>query len=420
MINYFSYQYSAPRGDLPFSVYSEVSAAPWNHKHRLLHVGLKGKAIDNHDVPARNLVFLLDVSGSMASMDKLPLLKRGLSLLARQLRPQDTVAMVVYAGASGLVLEPTSGEHQGDILAALDNLHAGGSTNGASGIQLAYHVAQENFIKNGINRVILATDGDFNVGVTSHGELVRLIEEKRKSGVFLTVLGFGQGNIKDSTMESLADKGDGNYAYIDSIEEARKVLVREAGSTLVTIAKDVKLQIEFNPTLVKSYRLIGYENRILAARDFNDDTKDAGEIGAGHTVTALYEIVMQDTQSEHGTPEVDPLKYQEERQLSNAAGSGELLTVKIRYKRPDAKSSKKITHAVYDSGLQLDQSSDNFRFSAAVAGFGMVLRDSKHKGNASIASMKELASSALDNDAHGDRRELLKLMDSAQRLGLGS
>ena len=290
-VNYFSYDYPEPRGDAPFSIHSEVSVCPWNPDHRLVRLGIKGKTIAADKVPARNLVFLIDVSGSMQPENKLPLLKRGLAMLVRTLREQDHVAMVVYAGATGLVLPPTSGADQGRILAALEQLESGGSTNGGDGIRLAYAVAQRHFRKDAINRVILATDGDFNVGTTSHGDLTRLIEEKRQSGVFLTVLGFGEGNLKDSTMETLADKGNGNYAYIDSIAEARKVLVHEAGATLVTIAKDVKLQVEFNPARVSSYKLIGYENRLLAKEDFNDDRKDAGEIGAGHTVTALYEIV---------------------------------------------------------------------------------------------------------------------------------
>ncbi len=417
LVNYFRYDYPEPRGATPFSVYTEVASAPWSPRHRLVHIGLKGRSIEAADVPARNLVFLLDVSGSMRAPDKLPLLKRGMALLARQLREQDRLTIVAYAGASGLVLPPTSGAHQGEILAALDRLQSGGSTNGGAGIQLAYGMAQQEFIRGGINRVILATDGDFNVGVTGNGELTRLIEERRKSGVFLTVLGFGRGNLKDSTMETLADKGNGNYAYIDSIQEARKVLVREAGSTLVTIAKDVKLQIEWNPKLVASYRLIGYENRMLAARDFNDDKKDAGEIGAGHTVTALYEVVLRG--ADNGRPEVDPLKYQADRALTGAAESGEMMTVKIRYKQPDGKTSKLLSKPVVDAGQGLDRSSRDFRFSAAVAGFGMLLRGSEHGGDASIELVRDLARDAIGRDEHGDRRELLQLMDAAARMGVG-
>jgi Ca-activated chloride channel family protein len=291
LVNYFDYDYPEPQANEPFGIYAEVSDCPWNAEHRLVHLGIQARHIEQQSVPPRNLVFLIDVSGSMQDPNKLPLLKNGLSLLARNLRSQDRISMVVYAGSSGLVLPSTTGAHQNQVLEALSRLEAGGSTNGAAGIELAYAEAQRNFIKGGVNRVILATDGDFNVGPSSEGELVRIIEEKRKSGVFLTVLGFGTGNLQDSRMEQLADKGNGNYAYIDTLDEAQKVLVRESGATLVTVAKDVKLQVEFNPAHVASYRLVGYENRTLAARDFNDDKKDAGEIGAGHTVTALYEIV---------------------------------------------------------------------------------------------------------------------------------
>jgi Ca-activated chloride channel family protein len=369
-------------------------------------------------VPARNLVFLIDVSGSMQSEDKLPLLKRGLALLARQLRKQDRMALVVYAGSSGLALPATSGDQQGTILGALEQLEAGGSTNGAEGIELAYRVAQENFVRGGINRVVLATDGDFNVGVTSEGELQRLIEKKRESGVFLTVLGFGTGNVKDSTMELLADKGNGNYAYIDSMAEAQKVLVREAGSTLVTVAKDVKLQVEWNPKRVASYRLIGYENRLLADRDFNDDTKDAGEVGAGHTVTALYEIELADS-APAAEPQVDALKYQTQRAPTAAAASAELMTLKIRYKRPDAAQSLLLSHAVIDSGHRLDQSSQDFTWAAAVAGFGMLLRQSKERGDVSYGQVRALARSAVGID-DADRNELLELIDRAEKIGAGS
>lgn len=420
LVNYFDYDYPAPSGSEPFSIYAEVGDCPWNSEHRLVHIGVQGREISQENVPARNLVFLVDVSGSMQSPDKLPLLKQGLSLLARNLRPQDRVAIAVYAGSSGLALESTSGRDQGRILRALDQLEAGGSTNGAEGIELAYREAQRHFVKGGINRVILATDGDFNVGVTSEGELVRLIEEKRKSGVFLTVLGFGTGNLQDSRMEQLADKGNGNYAYIDTLAEAQKVLVREAGSTLVTIAKDVKLQIEWNPAHVASYRLIGYENRALAARDFNDDKKDAGEIGAGHNVTALYEIVPAGSAEKVAQPEVDPLRYQGERMETQAAFAGELLTVKVRYKAPEADTSQLVTRSLRDEHRALQSTSDSFRFSAAVAGFGMLLRNSEHKGSATLDQLKSLAASAAERDPHGDRAELLDLMQVARRLGLGS
>ncbi|MCX4242736.1 vWA domain-containing protein [Paraliomyxa miuraensis] len=414
MINYFAYDYRGPEGSEPFSLTAEAGECPWNETHRLVHVGLQGKIIDQSDVPARNLVFLFDVSGSMNSPDKLPLLKRAFSLLADNLRPQDTVSIVVYAGASGVVLEPTS--EKAEILAALDRLEAGGSTNGGAGIHSAYAMAQKGFIQGGINRVILATDGDFNVGTTSEGDLVRLIEDKRKSGVFLSVLGFGTGNLKDATMEKLADKGNGNYAYIDTIDEARKVLVEEAGATLVTIAKDVKIQVEFNPAEVASYRLVGYENRKLAHADFNDDTKDAGEIGAGHSVTAIYEIVPAGSKD---APKVDALKYQDQTGLSAAAGSGELMTVKVRYKEPAGNTSKLLSFPIEDSDATLADASRDFRFSAAVAGFGMLLRSSEHKGDATWAMVRKLAEEAKGSDPHGRRAELVRLVDTAARLSEG-
>jgi Ca-activated chloride channel family protein len=421
LLNYFRYDYPSPASDEPFTVHTEVAAAPWNPRHRLVQVGLRARDIDAQRVPARNLVFLLDVSGSMQSGDKLPLLKRGLALLVDQLRPQDRLAVVVYAGASGLVLPSTRGSERGTILNALESLYAGGSTNGAAGIELAYRVATEHFIEGGINRVVLATDGDFNVGVTSHGELTRLIERKRKSGVFLTVLGFGRGNLKDATMEQLADKGNGNYAYVDSLAEARKVLVREAGSTLVTIAKDVKLQVELNPARVESYRLIGYENRALADRDFNDDTKDAGEMGAGHTVTALYEVVLaKGARAERAKSDVDPLRYQSGRALTGAAASDELMTVKVRYKPPTGSTSTLSSVRVTDAGHALANASQDFRWAAAVASFGMVLRGSHHKGDASLEQVLELAAGAVGRDRHGDRRELVELVRLARSMGIGS
>ncbi len=416
MINYFSYDYRGPTGSAPFSMTAESGECPWNETHRLVHVGLQGKIIDQSDVPARNLVFLFDVSGSMNNADKLPLLKRAFSLLADNLRPQDKVSIVVYAGASGVVLEPTSGSDKGEILAALDRLSAGGSTNGGAGIHSAYALAKKGFIQGGINRVILATDGDFNVGTTSEGDLIRLIEDKRKSGVFLSVLGFGSGNLKDATMEKLADKGNGNYAYIDGISEARKVLVEEAGATLVTIAKDVKIQVEFNPAEVASYRLIGYENRKLAHADFNDDTKDAGEIGAGHSVTALYEVVPAGSKD---APKVDGLKYQGKSGLSAAAGSGELMTVKVRYKEPDGAKSKLLSFPIEDSETALSESSRDFRFSAAIAGFGMLLRGSEHKGDATWKNVRELANGARGSDPNGRRAEFVRLIDTAARLSDG-
>jgi Ca-activated chloride channel family protein len=414
-VNYFSYDYAQPTGTAPFAVSTEVTSCPWNAQHKLVRIGIKGKEMREENVPARNLVFLLDVSGSMMSADKLPLVKRGLAMMSDSLRPQDSIAIVVYAGNSGLVLPATSGRERGKILKALDGLEAGGSTNGGAGIQLAYSVAQQQFKKGGINRVILATDGDFNVGTTSDGELTRLIEEKRKSGVFLTVLGFGTGNTKDSTMESLADKGNGNYAYIDTLSEARKVLVREAGSTLVTIAKDVKLQVEMNPLRVQSYKLIGYENRLLAKEDFNDDKKDAGEIGAGHTVTALYEIVPKGAPAAT-TSAVDPLKYQAPGAPSVAAASSDLMTVSVRYKQPQADTSTKLSFVVADSDKPIAQASDDYRFSVAVANVALLLRGSGDVKQSSLTTARSLAAGAVGPDVHGDRREFLALVDEAKRL----
>jgi len=413
-INYFTYNYPSPTGEHPFSVSTEVASAPWNPTHRLVQIGIKGMPIAADQAPPRNLVSLLDVSGSMNSPDKLPLLKRGMSLLVRELRPEDRVSIVVYAGASGLVLPPTPGSQRAQILDALAKLEAGGSTNGGQGIELAYAIAQKNFDPKAINRVILATDGDFNVGTRDRAALENLIEDKRKTGTFLTVLGFGSGNLKDATMEMLADKGNGNYAYIDSVREAEKVLVREAGSTLVTIAKDVKIQVEFNPRKVSSYRLIGYENRALAARDFNDDTKDAGEIGAGTTVTALYEVVPVGAGG--AGPKVDALKYQKEPTTTAAAETGELLQVKVRYKQPDANVSTLITQPVTDAGAGFDSASENLRLASGVAAFGMLLRGSEFAGDASFDTARKWVSGALGQDPHGDRRELVTLIDKAKAL----
>ena len=414
-LNYFGYDYPEPLANEPFSLTSEVSACPWNASHRLLRLGLKSQQISQAETPARNLVFLVDVSGSMMPENKLPLLKRGLSLLAENLRPQDTISIVVYAGASGLALPSTSGRERRRVLEALGRLEAGGSTNGGDGIRLAYQTAREHFHKGGINRVILATDGDFNVGTSSEGELQRLIEDERKSGVFLTVLGFGEGNVKDSTMEMLADKGNGNYAYIDSLSEARKVLVREAGSTLITIAKDVKLQVEFNPTRVASYKLIGYENRLLAKEDFNDDKKDAGEIGAGHAVTALYEVIPKGGPAAQA--QVDPLKYQTAPTPTGAAAaSNELATVNIRYKQPSSEVSTKFSRVVVDAGLPLAQSSADFRFSAAVAEAALVLRSAPDLSGASLEAARTLAQGALGPDVTGDRHEFVSLLAKARAL----
>ncbi|HUQ30820.1 MAG TPA: VWA domain-containing protein [Pyrinomonadaceae bacterium] len=414
LVNYFSYDYPQPVGDAPFSVTAEISEAPWNPSHRLVHIGLQGKRISQENMPPANLVFLLDVSGSMNEERKLPLVKSAMRLLAEQLTARDRVAMVVYAGSSGLVLPATSGDRKGEILAAIDRLEAGGSTNGGEGIQLAYKIAQENFIRGGVNRVILATDGDFNVGTTSEGDLVRLIEEKRQSGVFLSVLGFGTGNVKDSTMEKLADKGNGNYAYIDSLSEARKVLGEQIGGTLFTIAKDVKIQVEFNPKQAAAYRLIGYENRLLRDQDFNDDTKDAGEIGAGHTVTALYEVVPIGQKYEN--PGIDPLKYQEPVKPSEMANSNELMTVKLRYKEPTQNESKLVSVSLADSKANLSSASENFKFASAVAAFGMLLRDSRYKADASYNKVLELARSSTGADRQGYRSEFIQLVETARTL----
>jgi Ca-activated chloride channel family protein len=412
LVNYFRYEYPAPRGGSPFSITTELGACPWKPEHRLVLVGLRGRAIDDESLPPRNLTFLLDVSGSMRSPDKLPLLKRAMGVLVDSLRAEDRVAIVVYAGSSGLVLPSTSGAEKGAIHAAIDSLWAGGSTAGAAGIRLAYEVAKDRYVEGGINRVILATDGDFNVGVSSDGELVRLIEEKRESGVFLSVLGFGEGNLQDAKMEKLADHGNGNYSYIDSFREARKVLGTEAGGTLVTIAKDVKIQVEFNPARVRAYRLIGYENRTLRAEDFADDRKDAGEIGAGHTVTALYEIVPVGVEID--LPAVDPLKYQSPSVPSGDASSRDLLTVKLRHKAPDGDRSRLQTVAVEDR--EPGEASANLRFASAVAAFGMLLRDSEYKGAASWSQVIELARGAVGTDPDGYRTEFLVLARNAASL----
>jgi Ca-activated chloride channel homolog len=414
MINYFDYEYPQPKGNEPFEVITELADCPWQPKHKLLHIGLQGKTIPMDNLPASNLVFLIDVSGSMNSPNKLPLLKSAFKLLVNQLRPQDKVSIVVYAGAAGLVLEPTDGNDKAKILEALDRLEAGGSTAGGAGIKLAYKTARAHFIKGGNNRVILATDGDFNVGASSDSEMVRLAEEERKSGVFLTVLGFGMGNYKDNKMQQLSQAGNGNHAYIDDMDEAKKVLVTEFGGTLFTIAKDVKIQIEFNPATVAGYRLIGYENRLLDKEDFNDDKKDAGELGSGHTVTALYEIIPAGVKSEF-LGSVDPLKYQTEPKKTNTA-TAEMATVKLRYKLPDGDDSKLTQRIVSAGGTTFDRSSENFRWAAAVAGFGMLLRDSEFKGTATYASCREWAKGATGKDKNDYRREFVRLLDTTEML----
>ncbi|MDQ5980422.1 MAG: Ca-activated chloride channel, partial [Verrucomicrobiota bacterium] len=420
LVNYFSYNYPQPVGETPFAASLEVASAPWAPEHRLVRIGLKGREVSDASRPKANLVFLLDVSGSMQSANKLPLVKQSMRLLVEKLRADDRVAIAVYAGSSGLALPSTPVSRKADILEAIDRLAAGGSTNGALGIHLAYDIAKANFVEGGVNRVILATDGDFNVGTTSEGELVRLVGEKAKSGVFLSVLGFGMGNLKDGTLEQIADKGNGHYATIDSLAEAKKTLVEQAGGTLVTIAKDVKIQVEFNPAQVAAYRLIGYENRLLAKEDFNNDQVDAGEIGAGHTVTALYEIVPAGTElAGVAVPAVDELKYQRvetpdaRRQLSS---SGELLTVKVRYKEPTGDTSSKLEFPLRDTGVRFEDASHDFKFAAAVAAFGMALRDSPHKGSLTLAEVSAWGRAGLGSDAGGYRSEFLGLVGKAQAL----
>ncbi|MFN0050390.1 MAG: vWA domain-containing protein [Cytophagales bacterium] len=409
-INYFDYDYTQPKGEHPFSFHTEISTCPWNTKHSLVHIGLQGKKIPFEQIAPMNLVFLIDVSGSMSDANKLPLLKKSFTMLTSKLRQQDRVAIVVYAGAAGCVLPSTSGNDKSAIVGALDHLEAGGSTAGGEGIKLAYKIAKENFMENGLNRVIIATDGDFNIGASSDGEMTRLIEERRDDGIFLTSLGFGMGNYKDSKMESIADNGNGNYFYIDNIEEARKVLVTQLDGTLYTIAKDVKLQIEFNPSKVKAYRLVGYENRMLKKEDFNNDKKDAGELGAGHTVTALYEIIPAG--SDENTDSVDELRYSKPTQ-SKTVTTNEIMTLKFRYKNPKETISKLIVQNVKDKNIAIENTSDNFRFSAAVAEFGMVLRDSKFKGNANFEDIVALANASKGKDNEGYRAEFVKLVKNA-------
>jgi Ca-activated chloride channel homolog len=416
MINYFKYNYPEPEGEHPFSVYTEMAACPWNNNHLLLHVGLKGKSIDKSTLPASNLVFLIDVSGSMDDPNKLPLLKSAFSLLVNELRTQDRVAIVVYAGAAGLALESTSGNHKELIMKAIDNLEAGGSTAGGEGLKLAYAEAEKNFIKGGNNRIILATDGDFNVGESSNGGMERLVEDQREKGVFITVLGFGMGNVKDDKMEIIADKGNGNYAYIDNLQEARRVLVREFGGTLFTIAKDVKLQIEFNPQKIQSYRLIGYENRLLNDEDFNNDKKDAGDMGSGHNVTALYELILAG--SDEARPSIDPLRYQKATSTVEKANDNEYLNIKIRYKKPDGVTSMLLEKPVTGGAKEYKYASENLRFAAAVSEFGMLLRSSEFKGNSTLEKAIDLASGARGEDEDGYRAEFIRLMKTVRDMKL--
>ncbi len=410
MINYFSYDYPAPSSSEPFSLSAETGPSPFHKGYQLVRIGLKAQDIAKEQLPPSNLVFLIDVSGSMQDANKLPLIKQAMTLLVKQLGERDRVSLVVYAGADRVVLPPTSGNRQQEILAAIDQLQAGGSTHASGGIRTAYQLARQSFMRGGNNRVILASDGDFNVGVTSRDELQRMIEAERRSGVYLTVLGFGMGNYHDDTMEVLADKGNGNYAYIDSLLEANKVMVKELSGTLFTLAKDVKIQVEFNPARVGAYRLIGYENRALAAEDFRDDSKDAGEIGVGHRVTALYELIPAGHSS---IPGLDPLKYQMPKRVPSS-NSQELMTVKLRYKPLKATSSRLISLAVNDAPTA--KPSADFRFAAAVAGYGMLLSHSEHLGTFTWEQCLEMARSGRGRDVEGYRAELSRLVEMSQLL----
>ena len=414
LINYFSYDYPQPTGNDPVKITTEAGTCPWNTKHRLIRIDLKAKEIPTDKLPVSNLVFLIDVSGSMYGPQRLGLVQSSLKLLVNNLRDEDRVAIVVYSGSAEEKLPSTSGSDKQKIREAIDELTAGGSTAGGAGIKLAYKIAKQNFVKGGNNRIILCTDGDFNVGVSSNEGLEKLIEQERKSGIFLTVLGYGMGNYKDSKMQVLAEKGNGNHAYIDNLQEANRVLVNEFGATMHTVAKDVKLQIEFNPSQVQAYRLIGYESRLLKDEDFNNDAKDAGEMGAGHTVTAFYEVVPAGIKSDF-IGKVDDLKYQKTKPVPAAAnGSKELLTVKLRYKAPDGNISKKIEQSLTDD--KKENVSSDFRFASAVAMFGQLLRDSDFKGNATYDKVISLAKTSLDNDEKGYRREFIRLVETAKGL----
>ncbi|UYQ92276.1 von Willebrand factor type A domain-containing protein [Chitinophaga horti] len=414
LINYFDYKYTPPTTADPVAIHTDMAICPWNSDNRLVRIGIQGKIVDVKALPASNIVFLLDVSGSMSDQNKLPLVKQALTALVGQLRPKDKVAIVVYAGAAGLVLPSTSGDEKMKILDALNRLEAGGSTAGGAGIELAYKVAVENFIEKGNNRVIIATDGDFNVGASSDGEMQRLIEAKRETGIFLSVLGLGMGNYKDNKLETLADKGNGNYAYIDNFEEARRIFVTEFGGTLFTIAKDVKLQVEFNPVMVQSYRLIGYENRVLQDEDFNNDKKDAGDMGAGHTVTALYEIVPAGGRV--APNEIDPLKYQEYIPTKARDARNEVLTVKVRYKQPEGRKSILLSKVLTSNMQRIDAAPADFRMAAAVAEFGMLLRNSEFKGKSSYEHVLQLATTAKGEDTEGYRAEFIQLVKKAALL----
>ncbi len=414
LVNYFDYDYPQPKDEHPFAVYTEYGICPWNTEHRLVHIGLQGKDLNLEKAIPSNLVFLIDVSGSMDEPNKLGLVQRSLNLLVDNMRAEDRIAIVVYASSTGLVLPSTSGEDKARIKDAINALTAGGSTAGGAGIQLAYKTAEEYFIKEGNNRVILCTDGDFNIGVSSDAAMEELITKERKKGIFLTVLGYGMGNYKDNRMELLADKGNGNYAYIDTILEAQKVLVNEMTSTLYTIAKDVKIQAEFNPAHVRGYRLIGYENRLLRSEDFKDDTKDAGELGAGHTVTAIYEIIP--VGSKEKVAELDSLKYQKIRIPEEAAKSPEIMTVKLRYKLPDGEKSIPLETPVYNKVLELENTSWRYRWSAAVVGYGMMLQKSEFKNQLDWIMVRKLAEGSISEDKFGYQKEFLGLLEKAALL----
>lgn len=420
MINYFTYDYAAPKQGTPVEITTEVASCPWNPQHQLALIGIQAEKIKTEDLPPSNLVFLLDVSGSMSDDNKLPLLKKSMNLLVNNLDENDKVSIVVYAGAAGIVLKPTNGNNKEKILQAIENLSAGGSTAGGQGIQLAYKTAEKHFIPKGNNRVILATDGDFNVGISDDKELVKLIEEKRESGIYLTVLGFGQGNLKDSKMEKLADHGNGNYAYIDNLLEAQKTLVTEMGATLLTVAKDVKIQVEFNPEKVQAYRLIGYENRLMESEDFNNDTKDAGEIGSGKSVTALYEIIPTGIKSVFEIGSIDSLKYQRVKIKDKTAFSDELVTVKVRYKNPKESKSLLITKAVKSNNYDFSEASDNLQFAASVAEFGMLLRDSEFKQESSFDQLIEISQASRGEDVEGYRSEFIRLVKLANQIQLST
>jgi len=416
MINYFDYDYPQPHDGNPFAIVHELGVCPWNSENLLLHIGLQGEKMANNEIPPSNLVFLLDVSGSMDQPNKLPLLIKAMKMLVGQLRAKDRVAIVVYAGSSGLVLPSTPGNQKDKIISALERLQAGGSTAGSAGLKLAYEVAEENLMEDGNNRIILATDGDFNVGPSSNAEMERMIEKYRDRGIFISVCGFGMGNYKDDKMEIIADKGNGNYSYIDNLMEAKKVFINEFSSTLYTIAKDVKIQIEFNPAIVKEYRLVGYENRLLNEEDFENDKKDAGEMGAGHTVTALYELVTSNRHTDY----VRKLKYQPNEVIPVVPQTGELATIKFRYKKPDGDKSILMTEVIPQQVQSVSETSDNFRFSAAVAGFGMLLRNSEFKGTINYDQVLSLARDSKGYDKDGYRAEFIRLVELSDNNNLTS